>query len=730
MKTSDNPASQPVLPIGTEILSIESSTGLAIPDGIDVRDISAGQGVAITAAEPAGIPPRAWNVAARNPDFVGRKQLLQILRRRLLGSKSVVVQALHGMGGVGKTQLAIEYCHRYSDYYDIVWFFAAERTDILGDQYADLAVEAGLASRDIDTASAVRIVRAHFRSSDRWLVIFDNAEDPASLRAWLPSGRGHTMITSRNESWREVAAPLSVNVFNRFDSVALLVARLPNLSPAAAGRLAHEMGDLPLALAQAAGVMAETGISESEYRTMLTASPTQLLDHGKSAAYPRSLVGTVRIAVDRLRAEDAASPQLLGLCSYFAPERIPFSVFSEYPGNLPEPLATTAKDMFNLRRSAQTARRLGLARIDNDFLQLHRLTRGILIASADALVSGARILAEDIIVQAAPEDADSPLSWSKWGVLFPHILAQDPASSANEEIRGTTVRMVWYLICRGDVDAARILAEELRETWLRLHGPMDPNAIVVGNHLARSYAKLGMSTRARELQESVLRELRSVYGDDDVRTLAAAGNLGGDLRRSGAHAAALKIDQDVLMRRRRVLGEDHPDTLRISNGVARDLRRLGAIEEARKIDENVYKRMRQLMGDDHVYTLASANSLAYARRTAGDLIGARALDENTFRRCREVLGENHPATLVSAFNLARDLFALGNREEAQKLDEETLSLRRNVLGRTHPDTINTARFLVADLRALGKDEAAGRLEEEILSVRQVVGDPSEPDGNF
>ncbi|HEX6403536.1 MAG TPA: FxSxx-COOH system tetratricopeptide repeat protein [Pseudonocardiaceae bacterium] len=677
-----------------------------------------------------GILPAVWNVGPRNPGFVGRDITITYLRARLRFGGTAVVQALHGIGGVGKTQVAIEYAHRYAGAYDVIWWIRAEEIGLISEQYAALAIELGLTPPRADTASAVGALRAYLRGHGSWLLVLDNAESPGDLREWLPAGPGHTLITSRNPSWSELAARVEIDVLPRLHSVELIRVSRPGIAEAEADGLARAVGDLPLALAQAAGFLAETAMPVENYLALLDTRAEELLDQSPPKSHPLSLAAAIRISTDRLAEVDPAALALVRIGAFLAPEPIPPDMLilpiadtSCYPPPELEALTATVISPVAAHRSLGRIGNYGLGRLDSG-LQLHRLTQAVLrdqlgVESAAAY----RAYAQALLVAADPGDHQDPTRWPSWAGLLPHLLASDPATSPSVDLRDLACRAAWYLHARGDSHSARDLIGHLHQQWNEYLGPDNQHTLRAACILVRLLSDLGPHNSTRQLGEETLARCRRVLGDDHPDTLHAAHYLANCLHYMGSFELSRQLNADTLARRRRVLGDDHLDVHRTSHNLAEDLRELGEIDTARQMHEDSFTYRRRALGDDHPYTIVVAKELGRDLRALGQVDVARELHANFLARARRVLGEDHLWTMDCANNLASDLCALGEFEEARQLGEDMLARARRVVGDESRYTIDIANTLATALHALGEVEAALQLSADTLArARHVFGD--------
>ena len=282
----------------TGILSESNNPGIFDVQPYDEQTGDTGDSMVSAAPSkpPARRLPCVWgDVPPRNPNFTGREELLSRLHKELLTAREATVlpQALHGMGGVGKSQLAIEYVHRHSNEYDLVWWISAEQNSLVLSSLVKLAQRLGL-DVNPEANSAVPAVQDALNAGkteyERWLLVFDNAESIEEVRPYFPTGGGgRIVVTSRNPEWASVARALEVDVFTREESKAFLTDRAPKLSDGDANRLAEALGDLPLAIEQAASWRAATGMPVDKYLSLLNEKRIDLLDDTSSSGSQKAV---------------------------------------------------------------------------------------------------------------------------------------------------------------------------------------------------------------------------------------------------------------------------------------------------------------------------------------------------------------------------------------------------------------------------------------------------------
>ena len=671
-------------------------------------------------------PPSMWNVPwPRNPNFTGRADELDDLRSRLLsGAPTAVVspQALYGLGGVGKTHMAVEYAYRYSVDYDLVWWVPADDPGLSTAALAALAERMGVAEQgaaEKSAAAAAETLRLRERFP-RWLVIIDNAGAPANPSGLMSAAGagGHVLVTSQDPNWSAVARAVEIDVLPPEDAVALLQARVPRLTDDDAHRIAEELGRLPLALEQAGTWLSRTGMSSAEFCDAVRDRAETILAKGTPAGYPVPVAATWSLAVDRLA--DPSTELLLKVFAFLGPEPIPTDlVASGEPLDGPAGWARLDADPIARAGAVGHLTDAGLVRLGAPgTIVMHRLVQTLLRARTPTQEVGPiQALARGLLARACRGDAADPASWPRYAQVYPHALAVYELDGGRAEDAELIGKLGAYLRASGDYASALALGRRARQRWLD-QGEDHPYAVAANEAVANSLWLLGRHAEARAVQQDVLERRRRVGGDDDPQTIKAASNLAVTTRHMGDFAEARSLQEDVLDRSRRILAEDHPETFTAAANLASTLWEQGDYPAARKIEEQVLAWRRESLGKDAPRTIMAASNLAATLMSLGEFADARAIQEDVLTRSKRVLGENHPDTLASASNLAGTLWELEDYEGARVILDDVHTRTRQELGDDHPDTLNAAANLAATLRSLGRLTDARSIEEDMLRQRQ------------
>ena len=460
----------------------------------------------------------------------------------------VVAQALYGLGGVGKTQLALEYAHRFMADYDLVWWVPSERAEETSGALADLARKMGLKVGD-NVAEAAEAALEELRrdSSPHWLLIFDNADDPKQLEPYLPTGAGHVLITSRNQAWSHSAEPLEVDVFTEDESVAHLLRHVPELDMADAKRVADALGHLPLAVEQASAWLEQTGMPARAYVEQLTTQSTRILALNQPPDYPMPVVATWNLSFERLKRRSPAAVRLLQLCAFFSAG--PISMDLLYSDEMNEsllPFDETLSEKLMLGRVIRDISRFALVKVDqaSSSLQIHRLVQAVIRSQmSDEEQEEARHEVHKILAGARPRqgETDDPANWSTYDIIWPHLGPSQADECDDPRTRQLLIDWVRYQWKHGEFESGLNLASRLENLWTHQLGPDHQQTLHLQFQIANVLRSQGRFGDARDLDTYVLERQRAVFGADHPHALITANGLGADLRALGDFQEALLL---------------------------------------------------------------------------------------------------------------------------------------------------------------------------------------------
>lgn len=681
------------------------------------------------------MPKIMRDVPSRNPRFTGRSDLIRNLHNTLVSSTeraALLPHTLHGLGGVGKTHLAIEYVHRFAHEYDLICWLPAHDVTQVRDSLVELGHAMGLPDNPQNVTRAIEAVLDALRTGEpyrRWLLVFDNADQPEDLRPYLPYPTGHVLLTSRNAGWSEVANAFEIDVFDREESIALIRRRVDAISDQDADRLADRLGDLPLALDQAAAWQAQTGMQVDEYLRLFDKQFERLTEH-PTGEYPTPVGATYALTLDRLREQSPGAAQLLDVCAFFGAEPISVSLlWAGRQADLPSPLARTLRDQILLRRALLEISKYALARVDsvNDELSVHRLVQVVLRSRLDETErEQTKLAAQRILAAANPAEPDVEGNWPRHRELSPHIMPADLVEADEDETRQVVVDQIRYRWSRGDYESSEELGRITVERWREPWGDSDVLNLLSRRHLAVTLQTLGYYDEARELAEHTLAQFQRLFGDDHEHTLVTADSVAWAQRISGKYREARRLDEDNLGRWRRVYGDDHPKTLKAANNFAIDLRWLGDFTQAREVDEESVRLRRTVYGEENRNTQLAITSLARDHYGLGNYSVGLEMQERALEIQSRVLGPTHAEVLSATRNLIVLLRKVGHHARARDLAVELVETYEQRFGKNDEPTLAANVSLVNAMRVTGQLDEALRLGQEVLRRYRKAFGPEHP----
>lgn len=673
-----------------------------------------------------GPEPRVWGkVPPRNRNFTGRDDTLGTLREGVTDRVTAVLpRALHGIGGVGKTQVAVEYAYRYRSHYDVVWWISADQPSLVPSSLAALATHLNLPSARTtgidDAAEAVLEALRRGEPFKRWLLVFDNADDPDEIKQYIPQTSGHVLITSRNQAWVGVVDTVEVDVFSRSESLAFLDRRVPRaLSETQAIRLAEQLGDLPLALEQAGALQAETGMSVEEYLELLSKQPAEMLGQVRASEYPAPMTAAWQVSVSKLEEQVPEAVLILRACAFFGPEPIPLDVFRWNSVSGGPRLGKVLGNAILRTHAIRMLGRFALGRIDpvGRTIQVHRLVQALLQQDmTDEERTDFQNEVHRLLAGAAPPDPTDESKWSRFAELVPHVAPALIGASHDPEVRAFAVNIVRYLGLSGDRNTARSFAEDFLSQWERDSGEEDRNVLSAKWQLGFVLRSVGELRAAHDLDQRAMTVAQNSLGERDELTLYITNAFGIDLRAQGEFAAAKEHDESSLRLHRAVFGNEHPRTLSVMNNLALDLALVSDYPGARDLHQTAFTlQSAATAGVSKSNVLSSWLNLCRAVRLCGDYGKACFLGEDALDFGRLELGAEHPMTQLTAKDLAIALRRAGSYTEALELAEDVLERSSRLFGKDAPDTLAAAVCLANVLRAIGRIDDAYEMATDVLT---------------
>ncbi len=697
-------------------------------------------------------PVRVWNVPyPRNPVFTGREEILGQLSVTLETGQTTALaqlQAISGLGGIGKTQIAIEYAYRHAHDYEVVLWARAENTEVLTSSYTAIATLLNLPGSLVNKQEiTIEAVKTWLQTHSNWLLILDNADDLDLLLPFLPSAPGgHILLTTRAQSTGKLARRLDVETLDQDIGALLLLRRAGSLSPDAsllsasptdlslARAITLELGGLPLALDQAGAYIEETASGLADYQrlyqthrmTLLAARRDLVSDHSEP------VVTTWSLSFQRVEQKNLAAADLLRLCAYLSPDAIPEEIITRGASHLGTSLTLVGADPYLLNQAIEALRAYSLLSRDprTHTLAVHRLVQAVLRENIEA--PEAKIWKQRTVqaVAAASPDVEDVTQWDVCERWIPHAL-----------------------VC---------------VLWMEEEQMISPET---ASMLDTAGQYLSIRTRYREAESLYHRALairEQKLGADHPSTAESLNRLGAFYSSQSGYALAEFFYQRALAIREQKLGPDHPAVAESLNSLGmlyshldfvnssgpnilshlyrlqdklpfakslyqRTLARIYPDQEKFARAEPLYQRAlairEQKLGPDHPATAESLNNLAFYYWNRGDFTHVEALYQRALAIREQKLGPDHPATAESLNNLGLFYHSQVKRKafpKAELLYQRALGIGERKLGTGHPFILLPLSNLAFLYMQQGKFEKAEPVFRRILAIAEQQLEPNDP----
>jgi tetratricopeptide (TPR) repeat protein len=631
--------------------------------------------------------------------FADPENHLATLRQQLLGKGSAALVAkttVQGMGGVGKTQLALKYFADYADQYHGAWWFRAENEAGLQGDCALFCEKQGIGVAQNETpAGAVKNWLQNQHES--WLLVYDNAEDAEMVQFLLPQrGKHHIVLTSRNPHWDGLQT-LPLGTWTEAQGAKFLRARLGSMASTDADlrALSKALAGLPLALEQACAYICKTKLPIAKYLEALAQQTPHLLQRKDSTQCANSVLATLGLAFAKL---NPAAQELLTLCSWYAAEPIPMYLFTEQPAKLPEALRTAVQDelqwidtVTELTQYALCQRSTVVLKDDagNGTEQVECLTFHRLTQAAARLGSSGKA---SLLLLTVPGATGEPSHWPRCKAVLAHVLHWHESGRVEPD---TELHFCWLLsqmaayLQYGPAlyRAALALSQRALAIAEKAQGPEHPDTGTFLNNLAGLYKTMGQYDQALPLYLRALAIAEKAQGPEHPEPGTRLNNLAGLYHAMGQYDQALPLYLRALAIAEKAQGPEHPETGTRLNNLAVLYKAMGQYDQALPLYLRALAITEKAKGPEHPETGTHLNNLATLYNAIGQYDQALPLFQRALAIAEKAQGPEHPKTGTRLNNLAMLYKAMGQYDHALPLYLRALAILEKILGSTHPNTI-------------------------------------------
>jgi len=624
---------------------------------------------------------------SRNSYFTGRDSIFKDICLGFDNGDIIsLTQTITGMGGLGKTQTALEYAYRYAHKYDWIWWVTTETEATVLAAYKKFAMEMKLLDKEQQNSKLViETVLNWMDSHDKWMFIYDNADNINKNVAWWPrNNRGNILITTRNKQ-NYIGKKVDIVVLEKNESIDFLKKRTRIDDSQNALKLAKRLGFLPLALEQAAAYIEINKITYVEYLSLLEDFGLEVLKEVDCVIdYTIPIEATLNISIEKVNHE--YSKQLLYLCAYMASENIGEELFTANAELLPLPLGKMMTNRLDINKVwVQLTRYSILERQDDEKgYSMHRLL-------------------QEIVRNKIGND----LQWARYCLLLfskSYDFEYGDIESQNYFLKLTPHIEVFLNITKTTLTTDE---EQEKIAYLYLMGG-------VGNRY------LGNYIRALELLLNASTIFEKILGEEHPNTATAYNEMASVFYYQGNYAEALEYYGYALAIRKKVLGKEHPDTATIYNNMAAVFRIRGDYAEALKYYSYALIIYEKVLGKEHLMTARTYNSMSVVFCEQGDY--DKALEYCSFALAiqEKVLGKEHPDTAITYNNMAIVFYNQGNYDKALEYYGYTLAIREKILGKEHPDTATTYNCISVIFHDQGDYDKALEYCDFALATREEI----------